>query len=246
MGRFINSIYCKDEMHPFPAQTNIRFQDGINLIVGDQGTGKSTLLELIMQAHTSLKGKVILDEDTSSYGYFYFNSELHNPRSMSAEFGMDRYDITLDNFITNLSEKLSTSRLTNAQLFMNQVWATYNKVKNEGKNLLRNKLSDLDVLAKSAVSSHGQALIPFLEEITKYPNSIVILDEPETALSVKSQYYLHDLMMEAVNNGCQIICCTHSELLMVQEDLLLCLDGDMPEWIPSVEHIARQHEDRVI
>lgn len=57
--------------------------------------------------------------------------------------------------------------------------------------------------------SHGENLLPVLRGLQQFKGHIILIDEPETALSLRSQYYFIDLMKELESNGNQIIISTH-------------------------------------
>ena len=75
--------------------------------------------------------------------------------------------------------------------------------------------------------SHGEALLPYLTSLTEIEGTpVVFLDEPETALSIRSQYKVIEVIKELLDRGCQLVIATHSVLLM----------QEFPEALYSVEH----------
>jgi predicted ATPase len=52
----------------------------VNLFVGNQGTGKSTMLKLLQQNHSDIKLTLGEHLKTSSISSFYFDTEKDNPR----------------------------------------------------------------------------------------------------------------------------------------------------------------------
>jgi predicted ATPase len=74
-----------------------------------------------------------------------------------------------------------------------------------------------DEVLSSALSqfrSHGELMIPIWQQIQNLTNSLILLDEPETALSLRNQYKLIDIFNTMLENGNQIIAATHNLLLM--------------------------------
>lgn len=76
---YINRISVTESDYPgtdvFPENLDIQCRD-LNLIVGDQGTGKSTLLGMLYSNHDSL----VLELSTSGVDSMFFDTERHNPR----------------------------------------------------------------------------------------------------------------------------------------------------------------------
>jgi len=234
------------EVHPFPAGTTIDFRPGLNIICGDQGTGKSTMLDSIMMHDREFSQHISLDQDGKYQAFAYYSSEYHNPRTIDGglTIGETRYNATLEMFYDRVRERLVSSRFANAQHFQIMLAEAYGKVKNASMNVIDKKLVDLDVITTSAMKSHGQALFPFLEEALKVQNGIVFLDEPETSLSIKSQRKLAEMLQLASENN-QIFIATHSEILMRAVDkpsMLLSLDESKPTWVEIDEFIRKQFD----
>lgn len=82
---------------------------------------------------------------------------------------------------------------------------------------IRNYISDnssamFEVLSR--FSSHGETLLPILEHLKDVENTLILIDEPETALSITSQYKIVKILRESVSRNCQVIVSTHSPILM--------------------------------
>jgi predicted ATPase len=78
--------------------------------------------------------------------------------------------------------------------------------------------------------SHGQALMAYFTHRYQLPG-LYLLDEPETALSPRRQLELGELLAERAEHGqAQFIVTTHSPLLMaIKEARLLSFDGEAVE-----------------
>jgi predicted ATPase len=62
----------------------------------------------------------------------------------------------------------------------------------------------------SRFQSHGEVLVNFvITPLLKAKDSVIILDEPESGLSITNQFRLIDAINTAVKNGCQIFIATH-------------------------------------
>lgn len=62
-------------------------------------------------------------------------------------------------------------------------------------------------------SSNGESTLDFLESLKKIEQSIILLDEPETSLSIKSQIKIRKLLTRLSKKN-QVIIVTHSPVLM--------------------------------
>lgn len=237
----IKNIRFTQTMHPFPAGTSIDFTPGVNLICGDQGTGKSTLLDTIMMHDREYANHVVLSQDYQYNAFAYYSSEFHNPRQFNSgvAVGETRYNVTLEMFFDKLMKKIKESRFANVQHFMQIVINAYQICMNSSMNVIDKKLVDLDIITKSAMQSHGQALFPFLEEALKVHHGIVFLDEPETSLSILSQRKLAKMLVDAGKNN-QIFVATHSQILMEAMVKLIVLNNGTAKWEYANNFIKEQ------
>jgi predicted ATPase len=157
---------------------NFTFEcEDVNLIVGNQGCGKSTFLKMMQQNHKDLE--LTLSDFTIQHGVStnYFDSEKDNPR------------------------------IKDPQLYTNA--AGINVGIGYGNALM------------SRFSSHGEILVKYtVEGLKQAKNCIMILDEPESGLSITNQYRLVDSIKEAVQNNCQLFIATHCYLLIKEFNVI--------------------------
>lgn len=149
----------------------------VNLLVGNQGVGKSTLLTLLQQNHKDLE--ITLSEITKIKGVdsYFFDSEKDNPRLN----GIDKYSTP------------------------------------DGKSI---GIGVGGALA-SRFLSHGEVLKKFtVDSLNKAKDCVVILDEPESGLSLTNQYLLIKAINNAVKNNCQVFISTHSYPLIETFDVI--------------------------
>lgn len=149
----------------------------VNLFVGNQGVGKSTILTLLQQNHKDLE--ITLSEITKSKGVesYYFDSEKNNPRLN---------DLT-----------------------------SYSKPNGESTGIgVGNAIA-------SRFMSHGECLKKFTVDGLKIAkDSVIILDEPESGLSLTNQYLLIKAIKKAIKNNCQIFISTHCYPLIEAFDVI--------------------------
>jgi len=149
----------------------------VNLFVGDQGCGKSTMLSLLQKTHSDIE--ILLSDNVVKNGVesFYFDSEKDNPRVKDPHL-----------FTTPSGENIGIG--------------------------MRGALS-------SRFQSHGEILEKFIiGPLLKAKDSVIILDEPEAALSITNQFKLIAAIKTAVDNGCQFFIATHCYPLILSFDVI--------------------------
>jgi len=85
----LRSITLKEKFRCFDEGFTLEFRPGINLLVGDQGTGKSSILQLVMMRVPGWKEIAEIDADAGEVKGFDF--EKDNPR-MVRQF-VDNIDV---------------------------------------------------------------------------------------------------------------------------------------------------------
>lgn len=73
----------------------------------------------------------------------------------------------------------------------------------------------------SRFMSHGEVLESFvINPLREAKNCVIILDEPESGLSITNQFRLIQAIKEAVKNGCQLFMATHCYPLIKEFDVI--------------------------
>ena len=158
----------------------IEFKQGVNIIVGDNGTGKSTMLDMINRHKAFGKDTLGIKVSGKNNNSMFFDSEKDSPRTKQNDPG-DLYAIT-DRF-----------------------------------------------------KSHGEALFPIIDHCKTMENMIILLDEPDSGISIKNQKKLVESFNKAVKNNCQLIIVTHSYVLIkAYEDIF---DMDIKKWLKSNDYL---------
>ena len=195
----------------------LSFDRAITIIVGENGTGKSTLLEGI----AVLAG---YDEAGGGKGY--------RPVDHSS---------ALEKMGGQLSSALRASwlpKITNGWFFRAESFFSVARYLDEAA---RSPATAADFLSHS----HGEGFLRFFEERCQR-QGIFIFDEPESALSPSRQIEFLKLMRRMENSGhCQIIMATHSPMLMAYPDarlLRLTKYGLEPVTVKETDHYKVMRE----
>jgi predicted ATPase len=94
---------------------------------------------------------------------------------------------------------------------------SFNSEKDPMRKKDPNPNSSEEVLAsiQERFVSHGEALVPYIMGLGNVDgNKVMFLDEPETSMSIRSQYAVIELLKELIEKGNQLFIATHSVLLM--------------------------------
>lgn len=176
----------------FKTGFSIQFTKNVTIIVGENGSGKSTILRYIADnAGFNLDGGNI----NSTYKSYTSDLEIKN---------------------INLRWRIKTQK---GFYFRSDTFDTYYKyleTDSELAKIYKNRFSKL---------SHGQS---FLRLFDYFHDGILLLDEPESALSPQNQLVLlkiiHDL---DISDKAQIIILTHSPIIMTYPNAeLMIIDKD--------------------
>lgn len=189
----------------FQTLDELTFEKPVTILVGDNGTGKSTILESIATA-----GELIT-----------IGNDLKPPA-----FGKD---ITQSiKLIWNMKSRIGFYFKAND--FIQFIERTKEAKRDSRAAIEEIERSNLDPMAKMPHArtlydlkqlygeglefrSHGESFLDLFQSRFK-PNGLYILDEPEAPLSPINQLALISLMKEAIEEGAQFIIATHSPILM--------------------------------
>lgn len=183
------------EIYPFniPAVSNIEslnFDQPVTFLVGENGTGKSTIIEAIAVA----------------VGF-------------NAEGGTKNTNFSTRNTTSALGDKMRVARGTRksdtgyflrAESFYN--FASYIEHLDssaEGGAPIAAYYGEIPLHHQS----HGESFLALVNNRFG-PNGLYILDEPEAALSPERQYSLMIRMRQLIDEGSQFIIATHSPILL--------------------------------
>ena len=172
----------------FQKTRSIIFDTPVTLFVGENGSGKSTLVEAI----------------TRKCGIYIWQG-IQRPRYNASPYENSLYQ--------NISIEWTNSRRVNGSFFGSDIFNNFARILDEWLTMDPGLLKYFG--GKSLMSlSHGQSLMAYFRSRLKI-KGLYILDEPETALSPKSQLELLELLREVGRTGkAQFIIASHSPILL--------------------------------
>ncbi|MGX4593374.1 AAA family ATPase [Leuconostoc sp. JNUCC 76] len=217
MLKKISYTFSKKDNNKYPftlkwlrSSAEIDFDNSLTFIVGDNGVGKSTLLQSIAikaqipqltnepysddleyQAITKFAHHLKIQWDIKSQKGFFFRADDF----ISFVRKTKRLREDLENELDKLTElgvgELSFERLP----YKNSLTALKNTYPKELESL-----------------SHGQAFLSLFKSRLS-PRGLYILDEPEIPLSSQNQLALLYMINEQIKNGAQFIIASHSPII---------------------------------
>jgi len=195
----------------------LKFEKNVSFLVGENGSGKSTILEAIA-AYTEvpLAGSFRLEDDKSlaaanelaNYLYIKFVDKTRHGFFVRAEdfIGFAR---NIKNEIADLQKEIDEVKET---FTGGDIKLTLGTIEGEKNNLINRYTADLEAM------SHGEGFLKFFtSRITA--KGLYLIDEPEAALSPNRQLSLISLIKEKVNKtNAHFIIATHSPIIMSMPD----------------------------
>ena len=197
---------------------DIRFNKPVTILVGENGTGKSTLLEGLASSYGSI---TIGGENVETELSRELMDNLKLVWSIKTRKGFYFRANDFINFIKRLIDIKQESK------------QAINRIADKGKNNLEamphaRTLYELEKLYGQGLEyrSHGESFLD-LFKVRFQPGGLYILDEPEAPLSPMKQLTLISMMKEMVKAKSQFIIATHSPMLMAfpDADILAIEDG---------------------
>ena len=212
--------FPEDEQDDFPWNLpliknleELTFEKNISFFVGENGSGKSTILEAIA-AYTEvpLAGSYRLEDDESltaanrlaDYLSLRFVERTHHGFFIRAEdfIGFSR---KIKQDIKALEKEIEEVKET---FTGGDIKLTLGTIEGEKNSLIKRYSKDLEAM------SHGEGFLKFFtSRITA--KGLYLIDEPEAALSPSRQLSLLALILEKVKTtGAHFIIATHSPIMM--------------------------------
>ncbi|MFW6320165.1 MAG: ABC transporter ATP-binding protein [Bacillota bacterium] len=220
MGKLKTITYHDQKSETFPYNLPffngkpIKLSNTVTIISGSNGSGKSTLLELLAEklglyriTEQSDTTKTLRESILPATRHVDATYNLQKPKGFlfSAE-DFTKYIQFLEHEKALAKQELETIDKT----YKNK--STYAKMM--AKSPHNKTLGEIDSLYQNPLltASHGEAYLDFFSSRLR-PNTLYLLDEPETPLSIQNQLTLLVLIHNAVKQGAQLIIATHSPII---------------------------------
>ena len=190
------------------------YKGKVNVLVGENGAGKSTLMKILSGVETPTSGRI----------YYNGREFTHLSPKSAAEQGIGIIYQELNLFPNlNVAENIFMGK----ELQSRKGWIDH-KTQEERAAVLLNKLEqDIDPSALVQSLKVGQQQIVEIAKALSEEVSILIMDEPTSALSKTEVDVLFQIIDELKNNGVSIIYISHrlEELIQIGDYITVLRDG---------------------
>jgi len=186
----------------------------VHALIGENGAGKSTLMKIIAGSFNDYSGSIYIDGKSNT---------LHTP-SQSKQNGIEMIyqELSLALPLT-IAENVLVGRLPKKGLFLDK-----DQIAKETKRCLKMVgLEHLDpMLQIEEISQHEGQLVEIAKALGNNP-SILVMDEPTSALSREEVERLFTIIHNLKNNGLAIIYISHHlpEIFEVADRVTVMRDG---------------------
>nr|MDD6336121.1 AAA family ATPase [bacterium] len=195
------------------ALEQLELEQPITVLCGDNGCGKSTLMEILAGKLDAIRignGKEIggraqaIQPWLSAFGL------------VLRQHARQHFFFSAEDFIKYIDWVERTKAEAREELL--RIQEEYRDKSAEARGLASmpamRTLAELEGMYSESLAkqSHGEGFLDFFASRLR-DNGLYLMDEPEGALSYANQHVLAMMMLEAVQNGCQFIVCTHSPVL---------------------------------
>lgn len=199
---------------PFFGQ-EIIFSSPVTLLVGENGTGKSTLLELVDEVIKLYK------INSKNLEHKELKSVLKNAeRFVKCQYQLKKpkgFFFSAEDFTSYIHYLIQEKNISYEEL--KRIENEYAHKSELSRSLARmphmRTLGEIDTLYEKDLlkSSHGEAYLDFFKSRIR-ANELYLLDEPETPLSIQNQLALLSIIDEGIKQNNQFIIATHSPIIM--------------------------------
>jgi predicted ATPase len=100
-----------------------------------------------------------------------------------------------------------------------------------------NQAKNFEYALVSRFRSHGESMLPILRAARIFEKVAIMVDEPESGLSLKNQMLVMTYFQDAIKKGCQVIISTHSYLII--KSVPQVFNMDTKTWVTSAKYLAK-------
>ncbi len=218
-------------------------------LIGDNGTGKSTLLKLITGEHTPDSGEIVFKKD-STIGYVAQNQDFNSTKTVYEELLDCKKDlIEQENRIRLMEENLKNVSSEEMDDYMNKYHSLTEIFEKRGGytykseiNGVLNGLKFQDDKEKTVnLLSGGERTRLMLGKILLNKPNLILLDEPTNYLDIQSVEWLESYLSNVqsavlfVSHDRYFINKTANKVMEIFGNTLLAFDGNYDEFIAKKE-----------
>ena len=195
----------------------IRFHPSVTYFVGENGSGKSTLLEAV----------------AVSLGFNAEGGALHELRFATRESHSELHD-----FLETRPSRVKWGFFLRTESFFNLATAVEALDREEWAKALPRKAIDYYGGRSLHEQSHGESFLSLFQH-RLHGGMLVLMDEPEAALSPLRQMSFLTLLHQHVRNGAQFVIATHSPIVLAYPDAWIYQFGE--DGISRVDYEGTEH-----
>ena len=191
----------------------------VHALAGENGAGKSTLMKCLLGVYNADSGKIILD------------GKPIVPKSVKA-----MHEAGLSIVEQELSPVLDRSVMENIWLGRQPmkcgIFINYKEMYNRTKEMLKSFRMDIDPKVKMSDLSVAQMQMIEIIKATYGGVSVVMMDEPTSALTEKEVAHLFEIIRRLKERNVSVIYVTHKmdEIYQIADEVTVMRDG---KWIAS-------------
>ncbi len=207
---------------------NLKIKAGETIaLVGETGSGKSTLVNLICRFYEPQSGEILIDgvnvkERSLDWLHSNLGYVLQNPHLFS---GSVRDNIRYGNLNASDADIIEAAKIVQADEFINQLQDKYNtKVGEEGKGL----------------STGQKQLVSFARAIIADPK-IFILDEATSSIDTEMERLIQDAIKKVLKNRTSIIVAHRLSTIVDADKIIVLKNGEIVEMGTHRELLKNQN-----
>ena len=240
---------AEDGRYPFSvpavrATGTLEFTSSVTFLVGENGSGKSTVLEgLAAACKLPAVGSAAIDRDASMAHARALGAAMKLTWSTTRKRTHRGFFLRAEDFF-GFTKQLAVQRAE----MLAEIAEAKEAYRDRSPDALERKLGPLHASlagderrygADLDANSHGEAFLTLFRS-RFVPDGLFLLDEPEAPLSPTSQLALLNMLQEMVAQGGQFVVATHSPILLAFPGAVIwSFDEAPPRPIPfnEVDHV---------